>query len=102
MYKNFVPDFVDRVVNADKLTPLVEKLGISMAELALAWCVSNEHVSTVMIGARTVAQLEQNLKVLDILDKITPEVKAEIDALVPFVPSLPAPDFSATYRNKHL
>ncbi|TDH66027.1 hypothetical protein CCR75_007383 [Bremia lactucae] len=102
LYKSFVPDFPERVVKADKLKPLTEKLGISMAELALAWCVSNPNVSTVMIGARTVAQLEQNLKALDALDKLTPEVKAEIEALIPFVPELPKPDFTATFRNKHL
>ncbi|KAE8984117.1 hypothetical protein PR001_g23263, partial [Phytophthora rubi] len=49
---------------------------------------SNENVSTVMIGAKTPAQLEQNLKALEAVEKITPEVKAEIDALVPFVPEL--------------
>ncbi|KAE9168398.1 hypothetical protein PF002_g30630 [Phytophthora fragariae] len=41
-----------------------------------------------MIGAKTPAQLEQNLKALEAVEKITPEVKAEIDALVPFVPEL--------------
>ncbi|KAG6613749.1 voltage-gated potassium channel subunit beta [Phytophthora cinnamomi] len=51
------PDFVERVVKADKLGPVADKLGLSMSELALAWCVSNEDVSTVMIGAKTLAQL---------------------------------------------
>ncbi|KAG1696721.1 hypothetical protein DVH05_017943 [Phytophthora capsici] len=73
-----------------------------MVELALAWCVSNENVSTVMIGAKTLTQLEQNLKVIEVLDKITPEIKAEIDQLIPFVPELPGPDPLSLIRAKHL
>ncbi|KAE9335497.1 hypothetical protein PR003_g12990 [Phytophthora rubi] len=88
MFKAISPEFAARVEKADKLKPVAQKLGISLAELALAWCVSNENVSTVMIGAKTPAQLEQNLKALEAVEKITLEVKAEIDALVPFVPEL--------------
>ncbi|KUF89903.1 hypothetical protein AM588_10003289 [Phytophthora nicotianae] len=88
LFKSLSPDFAERVAKADKLKPLAEKLGISMAELAVAWCVSNENVSTVMIGAKTMEQLEQNLKAVEALEKITSDVKAEIDSLVPFVPEL--------------
>ncbi|KAK1935373.1 putative voltage-gated potassium channel subunit beta [Phytophthora citrophthora] len=101
-FKDAVPDFDERVVNADKLKPVAEKLGISMVELALAWCVSNENVSTVMIGAKTLTQLEQNLKAIEALGKITPEIKAEIDQLVPFAPELPGPDPLSLIRAKHL
>ncbi|OWY90865.1 hypothetical protein PHMEG_00040812 [Phytophthora megakarya] len=102
VWKSFTPDFADRVVKADKLKPVADKLGISMAELALAWCVSNENVSTVMIGAKTPAQLKQNLKAIEAVDKITPDIKAEIDELVPFVPELPKPDGSEMIREQHL
>ncbi|KAE8991076.1 putative voltage-gated potassium channel subunit beta [Phytophthora fragariae] len=102
MYKAFSPDFVERVEKADKLKPLAQKLGISLAELALAWCVSNENVSTVMIGAKTPAQLEQNLKALEAVEKITPEVKAEIDALIPFVPEPSKPDALTLLRSQYL
>ncbi|KAF1773513.1 NADP-dependent oxidoreductase domain [Phytophthora cactorum] len=102
MYKAISPDFAERVAKADKLKPLAEKLGISMAELALAWCVSNENVSTVMVGATTLSQLEQNLKAVEALEKITPEVKAEIDALLPFVPELSKPDGTEMMRAQHL
>uniref|UniRef100_H3GA92 NADP-dependent oxidoreductase domain-containing protein n=1 Tax=Phytophthora ramorum TaxID=164328 RepID=H3GA92_PHYRM len=100
--KAFSPDFAERVKKADKLKPVADKLGISLAELALAWCVSNENVSTVMIGAKTLAQLEQNLKALAAVEKITPEIKAEIDSLVPFVPELSKPDGLVLVRARHL
>ncbi|ETI57182.1 hypothetical protein F441_00454 [Phytophthora nicotianae CJ01A1] len=102
LFKSFSPDFAERVAKADKLKPLAEKLGISMAELAVAWCVSNENVSTVMIGAKTLEQLGQNLKALEALEKITPEVKAEIDSLIPFVPELSKPDGAEMMRAQFL
>ncbi|KAG6941448.1 hypothetical protein JG688_00018668 [Phytophthora aleatoria] len=102
LYKSASPDFAERVAKADKLKPLAEKLGLSMAELALAWCVSNENVSTVMVGAKTLSQLEQNLKAIEALEKITPEVKAEIDALIPYVPELSKPDGTEMMRAQHL
>ncbi|KAG6972908.1 hypothetical protein JG687_00001229 [Phytophthora cactorum] len=102
LFQAATPDFAERVAKADKLKPLAEKLGISMVELALAWCVSNENVSTVMIGAKTPSQLEQNLKAIEALEKLTPEVKAEIDTLIPFVPELPKPDDAAMTRAEHL
>ncbi|KAG2761189.1 hypothetical protein JG687_00011986 [Phytophthora cactorum] len=102
MYKAISPDFSERVAKADKLKPLAEKLGLSMAELALAWCVSNENVSTVMVGAKTLSQLEQNLKAIEALEKITPVVKAEIDALIPSVPELSKPDGTEMMRAQHL
>ncbi|KAG7379572.1 Voltage-gated potassium channel subunit beta-2 [Phytophthora pseudosyringae] len=102
LYKAATPDFAERVAKADKLKPVAEKLGISLAELALAWCVSNDKVSTVMVGAKTLTQLQQNLKAIESVDKITPEVKAEIERLVPFAPELPKPDGLAMVRAKHL
>ncbi|OWZ02285.1 hypothetical protein PHMEG_00026179, partial [Phytophthora megakarya] len=102
LWKDLTPDFADRVAQADKLKPVADKLGISMAELALAWCVSNENVSTVMIGAKTPAQLEQNLKAIEAVDKITPEIKAEIDELVPFVPGPSKPDGTEMMREQYL
>ncbi|GMF31759.1 unnamed protein product [Phytophthora fragariaefolia] len=102
LFKSWSPDFAQRVAKADKLRPVAEKLGLSMVELALAWCVSNENVSTVMIGAKTLTQLEQNLKAIEAVAKITPEVKAEIDALLPFVPELSMPDGTAMMRSQHL
>ncbi|KAL3659379.1 Voltage-gated potassium channel subunit beta-2 [Phytophthora oleae] len=89
MYKSFVPDFDARVAKVDLLKPIAEKLGMTSAQLALAWCVSNENVSSVLLGAKTTQQLEDNLKVLELLDKLTPEVKAEIDAIVPLEKKMP-------------
>lgn len=80
--KASIPDFDDRVAKADSLKPVAEELGCSMAQLAVAWCLSNDKVSTVLIGASSTEQLKQNLKSLDVVAKMTPEIKAKIEAVV--------------------
>ncbi|KAF1778490.1 Alpha/Beta hydrolase fold [Phytophthora cactorum] len=74
--------FTKNVWEAEKLKSIAEKLGCSLAQMSLAWCLSNEHVATVLVGASTTSQLEENLKALAFVDKITPEVEAEIDDIV--------------------
>ena len=64
-----------------KLQPIAAELGGSLAQLALAWVAKNPNVSTVITGASKLAQLQQNLGALAVLDKLTPEVMARIDAL---------------------
>ncbi|POM73899.1 Voltage-gated potassium channel subunit beta [Phytophthora palmivora] len=60
----------------DKLKPIANELGCSLAQMSTAWAVANENASTVMIGASRPSQLMENLKALDFVAKITPEVKA--------------------------
>jgi voltage-dependent potassium channel beta subunit len=60
---------------------VADDLGCDMAQLALAWCVRNPHVSTVITGASTVEQLRNNLGALDVLPLITSEVAARLDAI---------------------
>ncbi len=63
-----------------RLQPLAAELGGSLAQLAIAWAASNPRVSTVITGASGVAQLQDNLGALALIDKLTPEVRARIDA----------------------
>eukprot|EP00644_Phytophthora_capsici_P011036 jgi/Phyca11/6153/fgenesh1_pm.PHYCAscaffold_9_\ len=95
-------DFEKRVEKADKLKPIAAELGCSLAQLALAWCVMNKNVSTVIVGASRPSQLEENLQALNFVDKITPDVKAKIDSIVNFVPGHPVPDHLREIRKRHL
>ncbi len=70
-----------------ELAALADELGVSAAELALAWCLRNPNVSSVILGTSSVAQLEQNLKALDVA--IPEDMLAKLDALYP--PALAAP-----------
>ena len=64
-----------------QLEPIATELGGSLAQLAIAWAAKNPRVSTVITGASKVSQLQSNLGALDLLDKLTPEVMARIDAV---------------------
>ena len=64
-----------------QLAPIAADLGGSVAQLALAWAANNPRVSSVITGASKLSQLQSNLGALALLDKLTPEVLARIDAL---------------------
>ncbi|RZK48933.1 MAG: aldo/keto reductase [Pedobacter sp.] len=65
----------------DQLQKLADKLDISLAHLALGWCLKNPHVSTVILGASKLEQLQENLKVIDILPILTSKVMEQIDKI---------------------
>jgi voltage-dependent potassium channel beta subunit len=64
------------------LEAVADDLGCSLAELALAWCVTNPHVSSVITGASRVEQVQQNMGALDVLPRLTAGVLARVDAAV--------------------
>jgi len=64
-----------------KLEPIAAELGASVAQLAIAWAARNPHVSTVITGASKLSQLQSNLGALAVIDKLTPEMLARIDAI---------------------
>jgi len=63
------------------LEPIAAGLGVSVAQLAIAWAARNPRVSTVITGASNVSQLRSNLAAVDAIAKLTPEVLARIDAI---------------------
>jgi voltage-dependent potassium channel beta subunit len=76
----------EAVARVRGLRPVAERLGVTQAQLALAWCVANEDVSAVITGASRPEQVVENVAALDVLDKLTPEVMKEIDEIVGGVP----------------
>jgi aryl-alcohol dehydrogenase-like predicted oxidoreductase len=64
-----------------RLEPIARDLGATTAQLAIAWVAKNPHVSSVITGASSVAQLKDNLKAATIIEKLTPEVLAQIDEI---------------------
>jgi voltage-dependent potassium channel beta subunit len=65
-----------------ELSAVADRLGVTVGQLAIAWCAANPRVSTVITGASSVAQVHENLKALDALEQLTPEVLAEIAEIV--------------------
>lgn len=72
----------ERLAKVRRLAPIAAELGASQAQLAIAWCLLNPHVSTVMLGASRLEQLDHNLAALDLLPRLTPEVQARIEQAV--------------------
>lgn len=62
-----------------KLEKIAKKLGLSLPVLAITWCLKNENVSTVMLGASKLSQLEENFKAIEAKAKLTPGVMEEIE-----------------------
>jgi len=63
------------------LEPLAKKLGCSLSQLAIAWCLKNPFVSTVITGASRAAQVKENMKAADMADALTPEIMTAIDVI---------------------
>ncbi len=62
-----------------RLLPIAADLDITMAQMALAWCMKNPNVTTVITGASRVDQVKENMKALDAVEKLTPEVMERIE-----------------------
>jgi aryl-alcohol dehydrogenase-like predicted oxidoreductase len=73
------PDRIDKV---KKLVPISQELGCTMSQLALAWCLKNPNVSTVITGASRAEQVHENMKSIAVVEKLTPEVMREIDSVL--------------------
>jgi aryl-alcohol dehydrogenase-like predicted oxidoreductase len=75
------PKFQRRLDLVEKLLPLAEAKGVPLARFANAWALRHPAVTSVIIGPRTMEQLEDSLKALDV--QITDEDARRIDELVP-------------------
>jgi aryl-alcohol dehydrogenase-like predicted oxidoreductase len=64
------------------LASIAGELGVSLANIAIAWCLLNENVSTVILGASKIEQLEQNLAALDVAPLLTNDIQSRLIAAV--------------------
>ena len=63
------------------LKEVADELGVTLAQLSIAWCARNPDVSTVITGASRVEQVHDNMGALDALAKLTPDVAERIDTI---------------------
>ena len=64
-----------------ELEGIAQELNCTVAQLAIAWAALNPRVSSVITGASRLTQLQSNLAAVNVMPRITPEVKARIEAL---------------------
>ncbi len=79
----------EKIKKVKKLSELASKLDVSTASLSIAWCIKNPNVSTAILGATKKAQLLDNLKALDVMTLLTPDVMDKIETIMKTKPVLP-------------
>jgi voltage-dependent potassium channel beta subunit len=72
----------EKIAKLKKLNELAGELGVSLGNLAIAWSLSNPNTSTAILGATRKEQLIDNLKSLDVLPLLTPQVLTRIDEIM--------------------
>ena len=83
----------NRLDKVRRLGEVADALGCSTAQLALAWCLQNPNVSTVITGASKPHQVEENMQAIDVVDQIDAETRERIEDILDNQPSPPP-----TYR----
>jgi voltage-dependent potassium channel beta subunit len=78
----------DRIKKVKKLGEYAAKLGISLATLSIGWCIRNPHVTTAILGASRKEQLLENIKSLDAVGTLSPEVILKIEKIMQTKPKL--------------
>ena len=79
----------DKLNQVKELAALSDELGVKLSNLAIAFCIKNPNVTSVILGATKKEQLEENLKSLDIVNLLSDEVMQRIEAIVKSKPVLP-------------
>jgi len=71
-----------RLAKVKRLARVAADLGTTLPRLGLAWCLKNPNVSTVITGASKPTQVTENMKAVNLVDKLTTEVMAKIEAIL--------------------
>lgn len=71
----------EKLAKVQALESIARELDCTLSQLALAWCLKNPFVSTVITGASRVAQVHENMKAVDVAPKLTPEIVERIDGI---------------------
>jgi len=89
---NWMAELLLTEENLKKVAALEEvagDLGTTMPKMALAWCLKNPNVSTVLLGATKTSQLEENLQAPEVVPLLTPDVMERIEHILANAPAHP-------------
>jgi len=73
---------LQNIEKVKKLQPIATELGVTMAQLALAWCLKNPNVSTVITGASRPEQVTENMKAIEVVSKLNSDAMGRIDVIL--------------------
>jgi len=82
----------EKLAKVKKLVKVAAGLGVTLPQLAIAWCLRTPGVSTVITGASRPEQVKENMKALDAVRLLTGDVLARIEKILGNAPE-PEPDF---------
>ncbi|KAI9103098.1 NADP-dependent oxidoreductase domain-containing protein [Phlyctochytrium arcticum] len=71
-----------KIKKVKEMESIAKELGCTQAQLALAWCAKNPNVSTVITGASRPEQVKENVKAVQVIAKLTPEIMEKIDKIL--------------------
>jgi len=80
---------VKNIAKVGKMMDIADELGVSMAQMALAWTLKNPHVSTAITGASKPEQIIENMKAIDVISQLTDDVMAKIETILENKPNPP-------------
>jgi voltage-dependent potassium channel beta subunit len=72
----------DWIAATERLRPISKELNCTLSQLAIAWCASNPHVSTVITGASRVDQVVENMEAIDLIPKLDSALLKQINEAV--------------------
>ena len=72
----------DNIKKVKDLTTVAKEIDSSMAQLAIAWCLKNPRVSTVILGASSLEQLDENLGALEVKERLNPTILKRIEEIL--------------------
>jgi aryl-alcohol dehydrogenase-like predicted oxidoreductase len=81
------------IQKVNKLQPIADDLGVKMSTLALAWVLANPNVSSAITGASSPDQVHENVRAVEVVDKLTPDILAKIDEVLGNKPPAVVPRF---------
>lgn len=73
---------IDKITLVKMLGDVASSLNCTLAQLAIAWCLKNPHVSSVIMGASQPAQIRENIKALDIKNRLNADIMQSIDLIL--------------------
>jgi len=76
---HYKPELIEKV---KALAPIAADLGCTLAQMAIAWCLKNPNVSSIITGASRPEQVHENMKALEVVPKLTSIVMEQIDAVL--------------------
>ena len=84
--KTLLPTQIEK---AKKINEIAQRLGVSLAQLGIAWCAQNPNVSTVILGASRLSQLKEILEAIHCVELMTEEVNKQIEMILDNKPIAP-------------